>query len=74
MSMTGTTTPRFGGSPGTPSGNPDPSVALQTGSGSAGGGTTLLGTGAGYHISRGDEKKNWQAVIAEVNARGDVAG
>jgi hypothetical protein len=28
----------------------------------------------GYNLSRGDENKNWQAVIAEVNARGGVAG
>jgi hypothetical protein len=29
---------------------------------------------AGYNLSRGDEEKNWRAVIAEVNARGGVAG
>ena len=29
---------------------------------------------AGYNVSRGDEEKNWRAVIAEVNARGGVAG
>jgi len=29
---------------------------------------------AGYNVSRGNEEKNWRAVIAEVNARGGVAG
>lgn len=29
---------------------------------------------AGANITRGDEKKNWQAVVDEVNARGGVAG
>lgn len=29
---------------------------------------------AGYNLSRGDEEKNWQAVTAEVNARGGMAG
>jgi len=29
---------------------------------------------AGYNVDRGNEEQNWRAVIAEVNARGGVAG